>query len=146
MTVVRNFIELIPGSEEEAAFKVIESVYEAYRTFQPEKIEEVQLPNYSVWDGTLPQLFKSLAEVKAFHKRDQENTKARGPFSFTLNPLKIDILGDMAIVLCHMEAAWEPPNALAANMRITDVMRKVNGRWMMFHHHESFEPEGYSHI
>ena len=146
MTAVRDFIDLTPGSEEEAAFKVIESVYEAYRTFQPEKIEEVQLANYSVWDGMLPQLFKSLAEVKAFHKKDQENTKARGTFSFTLNPLRIDILGDMVIVLCHMEAAWAPPNALSANMRITDVMRKVNGRWMMFHHHESFEPDGYRHI
>jgi hypothetical protein len=146
MDVIRKFIDFEPGSEEEAAFKVIESVYEAYRTFQPEKIEAVQLPWYSVWDGTLPQLFKSLSEVKDFHKKDQENTRARGPFSFTLNPLKIDIYGDLAIVLCHMAAAWEPPNALSADMRLTDVMRKVEGRWMMLHHHESFEPDGYTHI
>ena len=106
MDVIRDYIALTPGSEEEAAFRVIESVYEAYRTFQPEKIEDVQLPEYSGWDGTLPQLFKSRAAVKDFHKKDQENTKARGAFSFTLNPLRIDILGDVAVVLCHMFAEW----------------------------------------
>lgn len=146
MTVIRDIITLTPGSEEEAAFRVIESVYEAYRTFQPGKIEDVQLPEYSVWDGTLPQLFKSLAEVKAFHKRDQENTKARGPFSFELNPLHIDIEGDRALVLSHMYAEWQPPNGSAMHMRLTDVMRKVDGKWMMYHHHESEEPPGYTHI
>lgn len=139
-------MELIPGSEEETAFRIIEGVYEAYRTLQPEKIEAVQLPEYSVWDGTLPQLFKSRAEVKAFHKKDQENTKARGPFSFQITPLKIDIVGDFAVVLSRMLFDWQPPNAWSGGMRITDVMRKVDGEWKMFHHHESVEPEGYSHI
>ena len=146
MNVVRDYITLAPGSEEEAAFRVIESVYEAYRTFQPEKIEDVQLPEYSVWDGTLPRLFKSRIEVKEFHKKDQENTKARGPFSFELKPLRIDINGDWALVLCHMYAEWQKPNALAMHMRLTDVMRKVDGKWMMYHHHESPEPGGYTHI
>jgi len=139
-------MELIPGSDEEAAFRIIEGVYEAYRTLQPEKIEAVQLPEYSVWDGTLPQLFKSRAEVKAFHIKDQENTKARGPFSFEIKPLKIDVVGDFAVVLCRMQFEWQAPNAWAGGMRITDVMRKVNGQWKMFHHHESVEPDGYSHI
>lgn len=139
-------MKLNPGSEEEAAFRVIEGVYEAYRTLRPEKIEAVQLPEYSVWDGTLPQLFKNRAEVKAFHAKDQENTKARGPFSFKIEPLKIDIVGDFAVVLSGMDFEWQPPNAWSGRMRITDVMRKVSGEWKMFHHHESVEPEGYSHI
>ena len=146
MDIIRDYVDLKPGSEEEAAFRVIESVYEAYRTFQPEKIEGVQVPEYSVWDGTLPQLFKSLAEVKAFHKKDQENTKARGPFSFDLRPLRIDVNGDWALVLCHMYAEWQDPNGLAMHMRLTDVMKKVDGRWKMYHHHESQEPGGYTHI
>ena len=139
-------MELMPGSDQEAAFRVIEGVYEAYRTLQPEKIEAVQLPEYSVWDGTLPQLFKSRAEVKAFHQKDQDNTKARGPFSFDLQPLKIDIVGDFAVVLSRMEFEWQPPNPWAGGMRITDVMQKVAGNWMMFHHHERVEPAGYDHI
>ena len=139
-------MKLTPGSDQEAAFRVIEGVYEAYRTFQPEKIEQVQLPEYSVWDATLPQLFKTLAEVKAFHQRDQENTKARGPFSFKIEPLKIDVLGDVALVLSRLEFEWQAPNAWSGALRITDMMRKVDGQWMMFHHHESVEPEGYHHI
>jgi ketosteroid isomerase-like protein len=137
---------LEPGSEEEAAFRVIVGVYEAYQNLQPEKIEAVQVPEYSVWDGTLPQLFQSRAEVKAFHQKDQDNTKARGPFSFDIQPLKIDILGDVAVVLSRMDFQWQPPNAWSGGLRITDVMRKVDGHWMMFHHHESVEPEGYTHI
>ena len=139
-------MKLQPGSEEEAAFRVIVGVYAAYQDLQPERIEAVQLPEYSVWDGTLPQLFKSRAEVKAFHQKDQDNTKARGPFSFDIQPLKIDILGDVAVVLSRMDFEWQPPNAWSGGLRITDVMRKVDGQWMMFHHHESVEPEGYTHI
>lgn len=144
--VIRDYIDLLPGSEEESAFLSIESVYEAYRLFQPGKIEDLQVPEYSVWDGTLPQLFKSLVEVKEFHKRDQENTKARGPFSFELRPLRIDINGDWALVLCHMYAEWQDPNGLAMHMRLTDVMKKVGDAWKMYHHHESEEPKGYAHI
>ncbi|MFL2771527.1 MAG: nuclear transport factor 2 family protein [Rhodospirillaceae bacterium] len=144
--ITRNYIDLAPDSEAEAAFKVINSVYEAYRTFKPERIEDVQLPEYSVWDGTLPQLFKSLAEVKYFHHKDQENTKARGAFSFELKPLRIDINGDWALLLCHMYAEWQEPNAASMHMRLTDVMKKVDGKWHMYHHHESEEPSGYKHI
>ena len=132
--------------EESLAFKVIEGVYKSYQNFDPQGIEKVQLEEYSVWDGTLPQLFKSRSEVKEFHKKDQENTKARGEFYFSIKPLKVDIEGNIAIVLSSMEAEWKEPNAWKARMRITDVMKKVNGKWMMLHHHESVEPNGYSHI
>ena len=134
------------SQEENLAFRIIEGVYKSYQNFDPQGIEEVQLEEYSVWDGTLPQLFKSRSEVKDFHKKDQENTKARGEFSFSIRPLKVDIEGNVAVVLSSMEAEWKEPNAWKANMRITDVMKKVNGKWMMWHHHESVEPDGYSHI
>ena len=134
------------SQEENLAFRIIEGVYKSYQNFDPQGIEEVQLEEYSVCDGTLPQLFKSRSEVKDFHKKDQENTKARGEFSFSIRPLKVDIEGNVAVVLSSMEAEWKEPNAWKANMRITDVMKKVNGKWMMWHHHESVEPDGYSHI
>lgn len=132
--------------DESSAFRIIEGVYKSYQTFDPQGIEKVQLEEYTVWDGTLPQLFKSRSEVKDFHKKDQENTKARGEFIFEIKPLKVEIEGDIAIVLSSMEAEWKEPNAWKAKMRITDVMKKVNGKWMMWHHHESVEPEGYNHI
>ena len=43
---MRQTIERTPGSDKEAAFRVIESVYEAYCTLQPEKIGDGQLPEY----------------------------------------------------------------------------------------------------
>ena len=139
-------MKLSENSDEESAFLVIKNVYESYKNFDPKSIETVQLPEYSVWDGTLPQLFKSKAEVKEFHKKDQLNTKARGEFSFDIKPLKIDILGDIAIVLSSMNAEWKEPHSWKARMRITDIMKKVNGKWLMLHHHESVEPDGYKHI
>jgi len=132
--------------DEASAFRIIEGVYKSYQSFDPQGIENVQLEEYTVWDGTLPQLFRSRSEVKDFHKKDQENTKARGEFIFEIKPLKVEIEGDIAIVLSSMEAEWKEPNAWKAKMRITDVMKKVNGTWMMWHHHESVEPDGYNHI
>ncbi len=45
------------SQEENLAFRIIEGVYKSYQNFDPQGIEEVQLEEYSVWDGTLPQLF-----------------------------------------------------------------------------------------
>ena len=134
------------NSQEQEAFNVIKGIYESYRNFAPKEIEAVQLPEYSVWDGTLPQLFMSREDVKLFHQVDQKNTKARGKFHYKIEPLKVDIINEIAIVLSTMYAEWEPPNPWSGKMRITDILMSKNNKWKMLHHHESVEPSGYTHI
>ena len=133
-------LELKPGSHEAAAFDVIYGVYASFAQGCPHDIEAAQLPEYAVWDALTPGLRKSLDEVKQFHAEDQEHKVARGALTWSLIPLKVDVLGDVAVVLSHLEMSYEPPNPIAAKLRVTDVLRLVDGLWMMFHHHESVEP------
>ncbi len=133
-------VALIPGTPEAEAFAVIHGVYEAFAAGRPDDIEAVQLPEYSVWDALTPGLRKTLDEVKQFHAEDQTDKVARGDHTWSLELLKIDILGDMAVVLSQLEFAYMPPNPIRMKARVTDVLRMKDGRWMMFHHHESEEP------
>lgn len=133
-------LELIPGSPEAAAFDVVHGVYMAFGEGRPADIESVQMPEYSVWDGLTPGLRMSLDEVKQFHAQDQGHKVSRGALTWSLVPLKVDVLGDVAVVLSQLEISYEPPNALDARLRVSDVLRRVDGAWMMFHHHESVEP------
>lgn len=131
---------LTPGSEEAEAFDVIHGVYEAFADGRPDDIEAVQLAEYSVWDALTPALRTSLDDVKKFHAEDQDTKTSRGAQTWSLVPLKVDILGDMAVVLSQLDLSYQPPNPLQARIRVSDVLKRVNGRWMMFHHHESVEP------
>ena len=133
-------IDLIPGTPEAEAFAVIHGVYESFAAGRPQDIEAVQLPEYSVWDALTPGLRKTLDDVKQFHAEDQNDKVTRGAHSWSLAPLKIDILGDVAVVLSQLDFAYEPPNPIRMKARVTDVLRWSDGRWMMFHHHESEEP------
>ncbi len=133
-------LQLTPDTPEAEAFAVIHGVYEAFAAGRPDDIEAVQLPEYSVWDALTPGLRKTLAEVKQFHAEDQRDKVTRGDQTWSLKPLKVDILGDVAVVLSQLEFAYEPPNPIQMKARVTDVLRLTEGRWMMFHHHESEEP------
>ena len=133
-------IELVPGTPEADAFAVIHGVYDSFAAGRPQDIEAVQLPEYSVWDALTPGLRKTLDDVKQFHAEDQSEKVTRGEHSWSLEPLKIDILGNVAVVLSQLDFAYEPPNPIRMKARVTDVLRWSDGRWMMFHHHESKEP------
>lgn len=133
-------LTLQPRTPEADAFEVVHGVYVAFAEGRPDEIESVQLPDYSVWDGLTPGLRMSLDEVKKFHSEDQTHKVSRGSLTWSLVPLKVDVLGDIAVVLSQLEISYESPNPIAARLRVSDVLRRVDGRWMMFHHHESVEP------
>ncbi|MFL2769880.1 MAG: nuclear transport factor 2 family protein [Rhodospirillaceae bacterium] len=133
-------LALKEGSPEADAFSIVYGVYLAFEEGRTQDIEAVQLSTYSVWDALTPGLRMSLEEVKKFHSEDQSHKISRGALSWRLVPLKVDILDCIAVVLSQLDLKYEPPNPINSRLRVTDVLKRVDGSWMMFHHHESIQP------
>ena len=51
-------------------------------------------------------------------------------------------LGDTALARYYLNFAYAPPNAASGRIRITDVLRRFDGRWKIVHHHEGLVPTG----
>lgn len=49
---------------------------------------------------------------------------------------------DTAVARYTLAFSYEPPNATAGVVRISDVLRRQAGRWRIVHHHEGLVPEG----
>jgi len=133
-------LALKEGSPEAGAFSIVYGVYLAFEEGRTQDIEAVQLTTYSVWDALTPGLRMSLEQVKKFHAEDQSHKISRGALSWRLVPLKVDIVDSIAVVLSQLDLKYEPPNPIDSRLRVTDVLKRVDGCWMMFHHHESIQP------
>ncbi|NQV79069.1 MAG: nuclear transport factor 2 family protein, partial [Alphaproteobacteria bacterium] len=42
----------------------------------------------------------------------------------------------------YLEFDYQPPNPANCRVRITNVFRKIDGRWLIVHHHEGLVPTG----
>ena len=54
----------------------------------------------------------------------------------------VDVFGDAAVARYLLEFEYQPPRALMGTVRITDVLRRIDGRWVIVHHHEGLVPTG----
>jgi len=54
----------------------------------------------------------------------------------------VDVWGDVAVARYLLEFEYQPPGALIGTVRITDVLRRIDGRWLIVHHHEGLVPAG----
>lgn len=122
---------------------VIRGIFDAFQNHDPTGIEAGMHPAATVWDVFVPRLFRGAAERAEFHAADQEQMQSRGPLTLTINPPIVDGWGeDTAIAKYTLSFAYEPPNATDGTVRITDVLRKIDGRWLVVHHHEGMVPDG----
>ncbi|MCH8110444.1 MAG: DUF4440 domain-containing protein [Proteobacteria bacterium] len=122
---------------------VIHGIFDAFQNHDPAGIEAGMHPAATVWDVFVPRLFRGAAERAEFHAADQKQMQSRGPLTLTIDPPIVDGWGeDMAIAKYTVSFAYEPPNATNGIVRITDVLRKIDGRWLVVHHHEGMVPDG----
>lgn len=122
---------------------VIRGIFDAFENHDPAGIEAGMHAEATVWDVFVPRLFRGAAERAEFHAADQEQMQSRGPLTMSIEPPIVDAWGeDTAIAKYTLSFAYEPPNATSGTVRISDVLRKIEGRWMVIHHHEGMVPEG----
>lgn len=122
---------------------VIRGIFDAFQNHDPAGIEARMHPAATVWDVFVPKLFRGSVERAEFHAADQKQMQSRGPLTMAIDPPIVDGWGeDTAIAKYTLSFAYEPPNATSGTVRITDVLRKIDGRWLVVHHHEGMVPDG----
>ncbi len=134
---------LASASLQEEIEAVIRGIFDAFQNHDPAGIEAGMHPAATVWDVFVPKLFRGAAERAEFHAADQKQMQSRGALTLTIDPPIVDAWGeDTAIAKVTLSFAYEPPNATSGTVRITDVLRKIDGRWLVVHHHEGMLPKG----
>ncbi len=121
---------------------IIKGIFAAFEDHEPGGIEAHMHPDATVWDVFTPHLIRGTEEREKFHADDQKQMQARGPLTLSIDELEVDTWEDTTIACYYLSYKYEPPNAAEGQVRITDVFRKMNGKWMIVHHHEGAVPTG----
>lgn len=133
----------ILGTEDERAIAdLIGDVYEAFGAGRVDLIEAALAEDCTIWDVFTPELIRGHEERARFHVADQVQMCARGPLTWRLGQPVVDVWGDMAVARYLLEFEYQPPRAVAGTVRVTDVLRRIDGRWLIVHHHEGLVPAG----
>lgn len=122
---------------------VIRGIFDAFENHDPAGIEAGMHADATVWDVFVPRLFRGTVERAEFHTADQEQMQARGPLSLTMDTPIVDAWGEDTVIAKYtLSFTYQPPNAIGGTVRITDVLRKIDGKWLIVHHHEGMVPAG----
>ena len=121
---------------------ILKGIFDAFINHVPEGGESHMHPDATIWDLFQPQLVVGPAERAKYRASDQAQMQARGKLTLTMDEPLVDSWGDAAIARYYMHFEYQPPNAIKGHIRITDMFRKVNERWLIVHHHEGMVPTG----
>lgn len=131
-----------PAEVKRQVAQIIKDIFDAFQNHDPEGTEHHFHPDSTVWDVFVPQLFRGREERARFHDADQAQMQARGTLTLTIDEPDVDVWGDAAIAKYYLSFDYQPPNATSGKVRITDVLHKMDGRWLVVPHHEGMVPAG----
>jgi ketosteroid isomerase-like protein len=129
-------------SDEAAIEAVIRGIFDNFAAHRSDDIESALDADCTIWDVFQPDLIRGTAERERFHESDQAQMQARGKLTMTIDTPLTDVWGDTALARYRLSFTYEPPNATEGVVRISDVLRRKNGKWVVVHHHEGMVPGG----
>lgn len=122
---------------------LIRGVFEAFAGSKPELINLVDDPDITIWDVFTPNLIRGIEQRAKFRSDDERQKEARGSLHWDIEPdMVVDVWNDIAAARYYLNFRYDPPNPVAGRIRITDVLRRIDGRWRRVHHHEGMTPVG----
>lgn len=121
---------------------VIEAIFEGFKRQDVAAMESCMTQDCTVWDVFQPQLVCGKQERAAYHKVDIGQSVRRGKLTIDIDRPLVRSFGDFAIACYYLHFTYEPPNAIKGDVRITNVFRRIDGRWQIEHHHEGMVPAG----
>lgn len=127
---------------EEQIWKIIRGIFESFSQRDETALEGPLDANCTVWDVFEPDLIVGEEQRVAFHARDRSQSEARGPLSWSVEPLQLDILDNIAIARYYLHFEYQPPYATEGRVRITDIFKRKGPGWTIIHHHEGITPAG----
>jgi hypothetical protein len=130
-------------SDKDDLVRMIRANFAAFAAHSIERMKVMDHPDATIWDMFEPELFVGAEGRARFRKNDVGQSMQRGKLDINVeDPVLIDIWENTALARYYLNFRYEPPNAMAGRIRITDVFQCVDGRWLRRHHHEGTIPTG----
>jgi ketosteroid isomerase-like protein len=112
----------------------IADMYDAFLSGDRDRFDSHLHPEVTTWETHLPGPLRSRAELDAY--RDGRDASGQRPRLDRLDAtdLRVDVWNDTAAARYVLVAV--PSGAgYAEQTRVTDVLRRDGGRWLIVHHH-----------
>lgn len=119
---------------------VTEAMYGSFTAGDVAGIDACLHERATVWDVFTPELVVGRAQRDAFHARDRAQMRARGPLALHVSEPLVDVHGDVAWARYLVDFRYDPPGAMAGQVRVTDVLLRGPDGWRVVHHHEGLTP------
>ncbi len=120
----------------------IRRMFEDFVDHDADAVESALHEDCTVWDVFVPDLIMGKETRLAYHQADQAQSQARGPLDLRVEMLRTDVWDDFALSRYLVRFDYQPPNATAGVVRITTVLRRIEGEWVIVHHQEGMIPAG----
>lgn len=119
---------------------IIREIYSAFKEGNRKKIDNFIHPDITVWEASTSELICGLTQLEQIRTSERERMDSRGPLTLDLEDPLIDTWGDAAIARYYLKYSFAPPNSASGHVRITDIYRRYDGKWLAVHHHEGLVP------
>ena len=130
-------------TDKKAVAQLVHRIYDSYQQFDPELLNQCDAPEATIWDLFEPDLVRGGSAARAkFRKKDMSDSRQRGQLSIIIEEPVVDVWGDFAVARYYLDYEFKPPGALQGRVRITTVVRRIDGEWRRVHHHEGAVPTG----
>jgi len=112
----------------------ITDMYDAFLAGDRDRFDSHLHPEVTTWETHLPGPLRSRAELDAY--RDGRDSAGQRPALDRLDPtdLRVDVWNDTAAAR-YVLVALPAGSDAAEETRVTDVLRRDGGRWLIVHHH-----------
>ena len=120
----------------------IRTMFDSFVGHDAGAVESALHQDCTVWDVFVPELIEGEAARLAYHQADQAQSQARGTLDLRVEMLRTDVWGDFALSRYIVRFDYQPPNPTSGVVRITTVLRRLEGKWVIVHHQEGMMPNG----
>ncbi|MBP2328996.1 ketosteroid isomerase-like protein [Kibdelosporangium banguiense] len=123
-----------PDSDTALIAAGIADMYDAFQAGDRDRFDSYLHPHVTTWETHLPGPLRTRAELDAY--RDTRDAAGHRPQLDRLaaTDLRVDVWNDTAAAR-YVLVAVPAGAAQADETRVTDVLRRDGGRWLIVHHH-----------
>lgn len=109
----------------------VRDMYDAFVADDRERFDSHLHSEATTWESHFPKMF-SREELDSY--RDRRRPEQRPEVTaMQVHPRRIEVWGDFALAAYLLVIRL--PDQRTETMRITDVLRRIDGRWRIVHHH-----------
>ncbi|MEV8630345.1 DUF4440 domain-containing protein [Streptosporangium sp. NPDC051023] len=121
------------ATDAEAIAAGIDDMYDAFLQADRERFDGHLHAEVTTWESHLPGPLRTRAELDAY-REERDRSGARPALArLCAQDKRIDAWGDTGVARYVLVA--EPSDGPAEYSRVTDVLRRTGGEWLIVHHH-----------